>query len=304
MDTIVYRADGTQTTISKGYLQEVLAKITKDTTNEYDVYEDKSKGFFFILIANNIFLLVDRSTDINRKLINDYVIREALVTANNPQGVSFTLKSTWSSPSKTVRTLSEALFAAAYDRGSVTTLSDLFMYKVPIDAEAAFTTPLFLSAQPHIFVRYGPYRATPAAPTLTAPAEARSANGFSNRILVPWTEIMTKRGNIDAYLSRASPDPLKASLITVKVPGVYIINGFVQYTAVNPEIEGQEVNLRYNKASGINDIDMSAKCGPVRNGGVPFSFMKLVTEEDINSSNPTEGARRGILPDQHLLQRL
>ena len=64
METIVCRADGTQTTISKGYLQEVLAKITKDTTNEYDVYEDKSKGFFFILIANNIFLLADRSTDI------------------------------------------------------------------------------------------------------------------------------------------------------------------------------------------------------------------------------------------------
>jgi len=46
MDTTVYRANGAQTTISKTYLQEMLAKITKDTTNKYDVYEDKSKWFF------------------------------------------------------------------------------------------------------------------------------------------------------------------------------------------------------------------------------------------------------------------
>jgi FAD/FMN-containing dehydrogenase len=94
-------------------LQDILAKITKATTNMYDVYEDKSKGFFLILIANNVFLLVDNSVAINKTIVDKYVIRETAKTSTNPQGVSFTLKSTWDTHTETVRTLREVLFAEA-----------------------------------------------------------------------------------------------------------------------------------------------------------------------------------------------
>ena len=43
MDTVIYRRSGKQQNISKEYLQEVLYNITKDTTNQYDVYDDTKK---------------------------------------------------------------------------------------------------------------------------------------------------------------------------------------------------------------------------------------------------------------------
>jgi len=181
--------------LTKPYLQEILYNITNDTKNTFDVYDDKVLGFFFILISNNVFLVVDNSTAINIKIVNEYSLKKIPVTANNPQGVSFTLKTN----TATVRNLSEVLFAAAYDRGSVSKLSDLFMYKVNIDAEAVFTTPLYLTAQPHIFVRYGPFKN--AAGNEILPADRLVNSGFVNKVFMPWTEVVSKRGAIDVNLS-------------------------------------------------------------------------------------------------------
>jgi len=150
----VYKVNGSPVHITKTYLQEVLAKITKDTTNKYDVYEDTTNGFFCILVANNVMLLADNSIDINKTLVDKYVIREAGVTPSNPQGVTFTLKTTWGTAAPNVKTLSEVITAESYNKGFISKLSDIFMYKLDIDAQAAFTTPLFLSAQPRIFVKY------------------------------------------------------------------------------------------------------------------------------------------------------
>ena len=54
MDTIIYRANGQQESVSKLYMQEVLHNIISDTTNEYDVYDDTTRRLWFILIAENI----------------------------------------------------------------------------------------------------------------------------------------------------------------------------------------------------------------------------------------------------------
>ena len=91
MDTTVYKASGAQVTITKGYLQEILSKILKDTTNSYDVYEDKQTGFFFVLIANNVFLLVDNSIDINKK--NYYKVRPQRDTSNTIQRTRYVIHS-------------------------------------------------------------------------------------------------------------------------------------------------------------------------------------------------------------------
>ena len=59
MDTVIYRRSGKQQNISKEYLQEVLYNITKDTTNQYDVYDDTTNRLYFILISDNVFLIMD-----------------------------------------------------------------------------------------------------------------------------------------------------------------------------------------------------------------------------------------------------
>jgi hypothetical protein len=105
-----------------------------------------------ILIAENLFLIIDRNVPTNEKIVADYIIKDRAVSGTDPFGLSFTLKSN----TATVRNLADVLFAYAYDRGSITNISQLFMFKSPINAEAVFTTPLFLAAQPHIFVRDGP----------------------------------------------------------------------------------------------------------------------------------------------------
>jgi len=45
-----YKVNGSPVHITKTYLQEALAKMTKDTTNLYDVYEDTSQGFSSYLL--------------------------------------------------------------------------------------------------------------------------------------------------------------------------------------------------------------------------------------------------------------
>ena len=91
MDTTVYKAHGAQVGITKGYLQEILSKILKDTANSYDVYEDKQTGFFFVLIANNVFSLVDNSIDINKK--NHCEVRPQRDTSNTIQLPRYVLHS-------------------------------------------------------------------------------------------------------------------------------------------------------------------------------------------------------------------
>ena len=278
MDTVIYRRKGNQQNISKEYLQEVLYKITNDTTNEYDVYDDTTFQLFFILISPNKFLIVDKDVAVNVRIVNDYIVREAPTTAANPFGLTFTLKTN----TATVRNLSEVLFAFAYDRGNVTNISQLFMFITPINAEAVFTTPLFLSAQPHIFCRYGPYRN--AAGVITQPTDRFVNHGYANKGLMPWTEIVSKRGDISAYITDPIPaaDDLRAGLITVKSPGVYLINGMIQFTAVTAEIRGMEVGLRINK--NPTDVQHTCKVGPLQDGGVPFTFCIYISEIDINSS--------------------
>ena len=111
MDTIIYKQSGDQRNLTKEYLQEVLYKITQDTTNQYDVFEDTSLRLYFILISANKFLIMDKDVAINVRIVTDYIIREAPTTPANPFGLTFTLKTA----TTTVRNLSDVLFAFAYD---------------------------------------------------------------------------------------------------------------------------------------------------------------------------------------------
>ena len=240
MDTTIYRYSGKQESVSKVYMQEMLHDIISDTTNEWDVKYDTDRQLYFILIDNNRFLIVDADVPINKTIIDKYGVKESPETSVDPFGLTFTLKSN----TTTKRNLSEILYAEAYDRGSISSLSQRFMFKTDINAEAVFTTPLFLAAQPHIFVRYGPYKATPTATTLTVPADRTLVHGFANKELVPWTEMLSKRGQIEAYITDPVPsaDALKAGTITVKTPGVYLINGFVMLEGVTSLIRDGSQN--------------------------------------------------------------
>ena len=71
MDTIIYRRSGNQQNISKEYLQEIFYKITQDTTNQYDVYEDTALHLYLILISPNKFLIVEKDVAINVWIVND-----------------------------------------------------------------------------------------------------------------------------------------------------------------------------------------------------------------------------------------
>ena len=284
MDTIIYRRSGNQQNIAKEYL---FYNITKDTTNQYDVFDDTSLGLYFILISPNKFLIMDKDVAINFRITNDYIIRETPTTAANPFGLTFTLKTN----TTTVRNLSDVLFAFAYDRGSVTNLSQLFMFIAEINAEAVFTTPLFLSAQPHIFCRYGPYKN--AAGVITQPSDRFINSGYALKGLMPWSEIVSKRGDITAYITDPIPaaDALKVGLITVKSPGVYLINGMIQFAAVTAPIQGMEIGLRINK--NPTDVQHTCKVGPLQDGGVPFTFCIFISEFDINASDSTIAKAQG-----------
>ena len=123
MDTVIYRRSGKQENITKEYLQEVLYNITKDTTNQYDVYDDTTNRLYFILVSDNQFLIIDKEVPINNTIVDTYIIRDSPVTSADPFGLKFTLKSN----TATVRNLSEVLFALAYDKGNVNLLSQLYM---------------------------------------------------------------------------------------------------------------------------------------------------------------------------------
>jgi hypothetical protein len=265
----------------------MLYNITKDTTNEYDVYDDSDSSLYFILISPHKFLIIDKDVEINVRIVRDYIVKEANVTTANPFGLTFTLKT----DTTVVRTLSDVLFAFAYDRGSVTNLSELFMFITEINAEAVFTTPLFLSAQPHIFCRYGPYRN--AAGVITQPADRFINSGYALKGLMPWSEIVSKRGDITAYITDPIPaaDALKVGLITVKSPGVYLINGMIQFAAVTAPIQGMEIGLRVNK--NPTDVQHTCKVGPLQDGGVPFTFCIFISEFDINASDSTIAKAQG-----------
>jgi len=38
---------------------------------------------------------------------------------------------------------------------------------------------------------------------------------------------------------------------------------------------------------------MACKCGPTKDGGVPFTFMKMVTEEEINAADTATNKLQG-----------
>jgi len=286
MDTVIYRSSGQQESVSNVYMQQILHAIISDTTNEFDVYDDVERHLIFILITDNKFLIIDKNVAINNNIVNDYIIRDRAISGTDPFGLSFTLKSNRA----TVRNLADVLFAYAYDRGSVTQIAQLFMFKTEINAKAVFTTPLFLASQPHIFLRYGPWLENGQ---LINPADRFINNGYGNKGLMPWTEIVEKRGNITGYLSLIpsttsypNPDPnaFNHGLITIKTPGVYLLNGMVQLDSVTSEIAGMEVSLRVNK--NASDYQHASKVGPVKDGGVPYTFCVFITESDINASNP------------------
>ena len=106
MDTIIYRANGQQESVSKVYMQEVLHDIISDTTNQYDVYDDTTRGLWFILIAENLFLIIDKNVPINEKIVADYTIKDRAASGTDPFGLRFTLKSN----TATVRNLADVLF--------------------------------------------------------------------------------------------------------------------------------------------------------------------------------------------------
>ena len=74
--TTIYRARGGSQTLDTDYLQEVLYKIQKDTTNKYDVYEDTKYRLYFVLIASNRFLVLDKDVSINTNILNEYSRRQ------------------------------------------------------------------------------------------------------------------------------------------------------------------------------------------------------------------------------------
>ena len=104
-------------------------------------------------------------------------------------------------------------------------------------------------------------------------------------MLVVWSEIVKQRGDIKAFITEPVPvaDALNAGLITVKSPGVYLINGMVQFKDVTAEIAGMEVNLRVNK--NATNYQHACKIGPLKDGGVPFTFCVYISEFDINASD-------------------
>ena len=59
-----------------------------------------------------------------------------------------------------------------------------------------------------------------------------TANNFIVKKMIFWTEVVSVRGNISASPNRTSARITGDDLIKVKVPGVHLITGMVQYKAV------------------------------------------------------------------------
>jgi len=275
--TTIYRFNGTSHNLSRKYLEEAVYELEKNTSSPYDVFDDTNNRLYLARISSNTFLVLDKDVPVNNSIVSQYIIEDTPVTPLNPFGLLFTLKTNTS----THYTLGDVLFTLKYDKQNVTGLSQLHMFKVDINAEACLTKPLLTPNQSYILVRYGPY--INSAGVRTIPQEVVVPNGYSNRTLVPWTELAEHRGEISAYLADPS-DALKAGLFTVKTPGVYLINGFVQFKSVSPNaVDGMEVNLRINKSS--TTFLQTSKIANVKDGGVPFTFCQLITDSDINSAD-------------------
>ena len=101
----------------------------------------------------NKFLVADANVDIAKRLIDKYKIKESATPSSDAYGVSLTLKT----DATTTYTFDRAIAMEQYSSTVVRRLSDLFMYKVDINAEAVFTTPVYFSGQPQLVMNYGKY---------------------------------------------------------------------------------------------------------------------------------------------------
>jgi hypothetical protein len=62
-----------------------------------------------------------------------------------------------------------------------------------------------------------------------------------------------------------------------------MISGFLQLAAVTSQLDSMEVSLLLNKNNGNNHFQAS-KVGPIKDGGVSFNFVAVITEDMINSA--------------------
>jgi len=259
---MIYRVDGRQEEMTEASLQDALYQITSDMTNKHNVYLDTERQLYFITIATNRMLVVEGRVPINRTIIDLYAITESPVTRADPFGLTFTLKA----DTTKVYNLFDVLAIQRYTKSSVRKLSDLFMYKLSINAEAVFTTPLYLLAQPSISLHFGPYR-LPGATTNTNPTiySVGQSSDYSAKTLVPWSRIVTQRGDpndIQAVLNQPNDptDPYNRGLISVRRPGVYLITGFLQLKSVTSQQDGMEVNIRVNKDPNTYRLPSLCSC--------------------------------------------
>jgi hypothetical protein len=268
----------------------MLYKIQSDTSNIYDVYLDPEENLWYAVIADNTFLILDNDFAINKDILNLFSIKLTSKTLANPFGLSFTLKT----DTTVVLILTDVLFRLRYNAQVVTDISQLFMFVRTIDAEAVFTTPLYLLAQPQIVLNFGPY--ITSAATVVNPTSYNLA-GDGSPSLIPWSKIVSQRGNpndLQVVLSSQTETPPDSGLqgldrgrITMKRPGVYMINGYIQLSGVSSPDNYQEIRLLLNKGGGLgdqsgNNFYQSCKLSGVKDGGLPFTFLVNITEEMIN----------------------
>ena len=70
----------------------------------------------------------------------------------------------------------------------------------------------------------------------------------------------------------------------MKHPGVYLINGFVQFRAVTARLNGMLEQSMVNRTPA-NEARHAVKIGPVKDGGVPFTLCAFVSELNITAEN-------------------
>jgi len=225
-----------------------------------------------VLIALNKFLVADANVDVTKTLIDKYKNKESATLSSDAYGLSLTLKT----DAATTYTFDRAIAMEQYSSSVVRRLSDLFMYKVDINAEAVFTTPVYFPGQPQLVMNYGRY---------ALPTELFVMN--NTKTLVPWSNIISQKGDInDIKVVLNKPhdptDGYTRGLITVRRPGIYMVTGFIQLNNVTSQLDSMEVSLLINKNSG-NNFFQASKIGPIKDGGVPFCFVALITEELINA---------------------
>jgi len=143
-----------------------------------------TKKLYFVFIGMNRFLVADANVGFNAMLISKYRIQDAPTSAADVYGLSLALKTDLPTVSYT---FSQVLEMEQYTSSVVKLLSDLFMYKIDINAEAVFTTPVYFPGQPQVVLSYGKYRLpvnTEVTPTLIEVFS--TTNGLGGHQLVPW----------------------------------------------------------------------------------------------------------------------